>query len=165
MFVNNPAMAAYAEARALYPSFESFVVISVGTGDRQDQITCASAKRWGLIGWAKKIVPVLMGSTSEAVDYELDNMPGCANHRLQALNLPASAVDMDNASSENIRNQEIAKEFVVTQSAKLDEICQQLEEGRGSDMPGIGYPSRRPTFEDPPVKARVASPGVNPAGA
>lgn len=166
VFVNNPAMAAYAEARALYASCESFVVISVGTGDRQDQITCAAAKRWGLIGWAKRIVPVLMDSTSEAVDYELENMPGCAYHRLQALNLPASAVDMDNASSENIRNlQQIANEFVVSHSAKLDAICARLEEGRGSDTPGIGYPLQVPACQVPPIKGRAASPGANRAGA
>lgn len=165
VFVNNPAMAAYAEARALYPNFESFVVVSVGTGDRQDQIPYAAAKRWGLIGWAKEIVPVLMDSTSEAVDYELEYMPGCAYHRLQVLNLPASAVDMDNASAENILNlQEIAKKFVVSQSAKLDAICAELEEGRGSDMPGIGYSSQLPAGQNAPLKAGAASPGATGSG-
>ena len=46
-------MAAYSEARSLYPEALAFPVVSVGTGDRQDQITSASAKEWGLIGWAK----------------------------------------------------------------------------------------------------------------
>jgi hypothetical protein len=57
-------MAAYAEARSLYPDAEQIVVVSVGTGDRQDQITYSSAKDWGLLGWARQIVPVLMDSVS-----------------------------------------------------------------------------------------------------
>ena len=34
VFVNNPSMAAYAEARSLYPQALAFSVVSVGTGDR-----------------------------------------------------------------------------------------------------------------------------------
>jgi uncharacterized protein len=75
VFVNNPAMAACAEARSLYPGSERIMVVSVGTGDRQDQITYASAKDWGLVGWAKQIVPIFMDSVSEAVDYELKALP------------------------------------------------------------------------------------------
>lgn len=39
IFVNNPAMAAYSEARNLYPDATEFSVVSVGTGDRKDGIT------------------------------------------------------------------------------------------------------------------------------
>ncbi|MGH9864263.1 MAG: patatin-like phospholipase family protein, partial [Candidatus Acidiferrales bacterium] len=52
VFVNNPSMAAYAEARLLYPAASQIVIVSVGTGDRQDQIAYVSAKEWGLLGWA-----------------------------------------------------------------------------------------------------------------
>ena len=52
VYVNNPAMAAYAEARALYPEAARIVVVSVGTGDRQDRIKYSDAKDCGLVGWA-----------------------------------------------------------------------------------------------------------------
>lgn len=92
VFVNNPSMAAYAEARMLYGNAANAVVVSVGTGDRQDQIKYADAKDWGLLGWAKHIVPVLMDSVSEAVDYELKYMPGCTYPNLvAAATCPASA--------------------------------------------------------------------------
>src|SRR5216683_4028303 len=39
IFVNNPAVAAYAEARHVYPDASEFVIVSVGTGDRDDKIT------------------------------------------------------------------------------------------------------------------------------
>ena len=40
-------IAAYAEARSLYKDAVQFLTVSAGTGDRQDQITYASAKDWG----------------------------------------------------------------------------------------------------------------------
>jgi patatin-like phospholipase/acyl hydrolase len=139
IFVNNPSMAAFVEARMLYPDATKVVVISVGTGDRQDQIRYAQAKDWGLLGWAKQIVPVLMDSVSEAVDYELQNLPECTYYRLQVENLPQEAGEMDNVTPENIANlQSIAKSYVTAQSVLLDKVCAELKSGRGSDMPGIG---------------------------
>lgn len=139
VYVNNPSMAAYAEACKLYPGVAKFVVVSVGTGDRQDNIKYAEAKDWGLLGWAKHIVPVLMDSVSEAVDYELKYMPGCTYYRLQVENLPPEAADMDNVTPENIANlQSIAKNYLAAQAGFLDKICADLKSGRGSDMPGIG---------------------------
>ena len=141
VYVNNPAMAAYSEARNLYPQATDFVVVAVGTGDRQDNISYAAAKEWGLIGWAKQLVPVFMDSVSEAVDYQLRSMPGCTYYRLQISHLQGAESDMDNVTADNLNNlQETAKEYVALPAtqAMLDEIAQQLKEGRGSDMPGIG---------------------------
>jgi hypothetical protein len=141
VFVNNPSMAAYAEARILYPDAAQMVIVSVGTGDRQDQITYASAKVWGLLGWAKQIVPVLMDSVSEAVDYELECLPGCVYYRLQVPweILKRASSDMDDVTPENLANlQSVANEYVASVAGLLDKICTNLKEGRGSDMPGIG---------------------------
>jgi hypothetical protein len=136
VFVNNPSMAAYAEARSLYPDEPAFTVVSVGTGDRQDQITYASAKDWGLLGWAKEIVPVLMDSVSEAVDFELRALPGCTYYRLQVPYLQNASSDMDDADPENLRElQEVAKEYVASISDQLTKACAELKEGRGSNMP------------------------------
>jgi hypothetical protein len=142
VFVNNPSMAAYAEARSLYPDAIAFTVVSVGTGDRQDQITYASAKDWGLIGWAKEIVPVLMDSVSEAVDFELRALPGCTYYRLQVPHLQNASSDMDDADPENLRElQKVAEEYVASISNQLAKVCADLKEGRGSNMPGIGRPA------------------------
>jgi patatin-like phospholipase/acyl hydrolase len=139
VFVNNPSMAAYAEARALYPDATQFIVVSVGTGDRQDRITYASAKDWGLLGWARQIVPVFMDSVSEAVDYELNALPGCTYHRLQVPHLQEASSDMDDVEPLNLKNlQSVAEEYLLSISDDLDKICSELKEGRGSDMPGIG---------------------------
>ena len=139
VFVNNPSMAAYAEARSLYPDSAQFVVVSVGTGDRQDSIAYASAKEWGLLGWARQIVPVFMDSVSEAVDYQLKLMPGCTYHRLQVSHLQAAENEMDDVTPENLANlQKTATAYVATHSAELAAACAVLSEGRGSNMPGVG---------------------------
>jgi len=139
VFVNNPAMAAFAEARHLYRGSEQFLVVSVGTGDRQDSISYAQAKEWGLLGWARQIVPVMMDSVSEAVDYQLDLMPGCTYRRLQVEDLQATENEMDCVTPENLANlQKTARDYVAAHSDELDAICAQLKEGRGIDVPGIG---------------------------
>ena len=139
VFVNNPAMAAYAEARTLYPDAEEMTVLSVGTGDRQDQIRYTQAEKWGLLGWARQIVPVFMDSVSEAVDYELKTMPGCAYYRLQVSPLAGASGEMDDADPENVRRlQNVAARYVAEISGDLTRICAALEGGRGSDLPGTG---------------------------
>jgi patatin-like phospholipase/acyl hydrolase len=142
VYVNNPSMAAYAEARALYDSATQFMIVSVGTGNRQDGIAYRTAKHWGLVGWAKQIVPVFMDSVSEAVDYELRAMPGCTYHRLQLENLAPASNEMDDVSPANLGNlQTVARNYVTSVSGHIEAICAELAEGRGSDMPGIGRPT------------------------
>ena len=127
MYVNNPAMAAYAEARHLYPHAGAMTVVSVGTGDRQDRITYSAAKTWGLLSWATKIVPVLMDSVSEAVDYELNALPQCRYHRFQVSNLGPASNDLDDVTPQNLANlQAVARDYVSSVSSELDEICAEL---------------------------------------
>src|SRR5215472_8590733 len=142
IFVNNPAMAAYSEARNLYPDASEFLVISVGTGDRYDRITYREAKGWGLLGWAKQIVPVMMDSVSEAVDYELAAVFGDTsngmNFRLQP-RLTIASNEMDDTSPENLENlKKEAQKMLEHQAAVIQTICSLLRSGRGSNMLGAG---------------------------
>ncbi len=144
VFVNNPSMAAYVEARKLYPEASRIIVVSVGTGDRNDSISYGKARKWGLLGWARQIAPVLMDSVSEAVDFELGAMPQCSYHRLQIENLQGPIAAMDNVSPQNLAAlQTLATDYVSSApvSSKLDEICAQLKPGRGSTLSGTGRKS------------------------
>ena len=142
VFVNNPAMAAYAEARSLYPDATEIMVVSVGTGDRQDRITYSAAKDWGLLGWSREIVPVLMDSVSEAVDYEMRSIPGCTYYRLQVADLHEASSAMDDVDAVNLAKlQSVALDYASSISDVLAKICLELNEGRGSNLSGIG---RRP---------------------
>ena len=72
VFANNPAMCALSEARRIYPVAKNRVLIlSLGTGGRQQSIAYRQARSWGKIGWATKIVDVLMDGTADTVDYQL----------------------------------------------------------------------------------------------
>ncbi|MGH9540633.1 MAG: patatin-like phospholipase family protein [Terriglobales bacterium] len=107
VFANNPAMAAYAEARRLYPEAEAINLVSIGTGDRFDALSGRKARKWGELQWARQIVPVMMDSVSEGVDYELREVLrpplGGAFFRLQPpLTLASPA--MDDVSPANLRN-------------------------------------------------------------
>lgn len=140
--VNNPGMAAYAEGRVLYPSAKEFLVVVVGTGDRFDRITYNRAKAWGLLGWANQIVPVMMDSVSEAVDYELDAVLGAApcrsHYRLQpCLNVASS--EMDKVDPQNLTNLEKeAQNYLSEHTLEISQICIELKKGRGSNLSGTG---------------------------
>jgi patatin-like phospholipase/acyl hydrolase len=126
VFVNNPAMAAYAEARHLYPGAKQFVVVRAGTGDRQDHISFAAACKWGLLPWAKQIVPVFMDSVSEAVDYELQQLPSCAYHMFQP-SLVGASNEMDDVSKENLSNlQSLANRYVQSAAKQIAAACADL---------------------------------------
>ena len=101
--VNNPAMAGFAEAHYIYGDAD-YLVVSIGTGDRQDHLRYEQVKKWGLAQWAREIAPVFMESTSEAADQELYFILGKQRHfRFQA-ELIHSSNDMDCVTAENIEN-------------------------------------------------------------
>jgi len=86
---------------------------------------------------------VLMDSVSEAVDYELRALPGCTYYRLQVPRLRSASGDMDDVDPKNLKNlQIVAEEYVSSISNVLTKICEELEAGRGSNMPGIGHEVR-----------------------
>lgn len=127
LFVNNPAMASFAEASRLHPQANRFVIVSVGTGDRYDRLSYGHAKRWGLLGWARQIVLVTMDSVSETVDYELNWIaePSCRGkyYRLQP-RLTGVSNDMDDVSLENMNGLRAeAEKYIRENSAVLDEIA------------------------------------------
>jgi len=74
--VNNPCMAAFAEAKRLFKNAADFLMVSVGTGDRNDCLHYNSVRNWGMIQWAEEIVPVFMDSVSESSDYEMHYILG-----------------------------------------------------------------------------------------
>ena len=138
-YVNNPAMAAYADARRLYPAATQFLVVAVGTGNVQDHISFDQAKGWGLLGWARQIVPVLMDGVSEAVDFELGCIRDCEYFRLQPQDLRPASGAMDDASPGNLAAlQDVANAFVAKNAAQLNKIAALLKSLRGSSLSGIG---------------------------
>ncbi len=106
IFAANPAMAAYIEARKMYPWARRFVIVSLGTGKRARQFTYREMRNWGYIDWVSPIKGVPLSSMTteaiaEAVNYQLYRLPGVEYYRFNAL-LQGSSEAMDDASEENM---------------------------------------------------------------
>lgn len=72
VFLQNPAMSAYAEARRLFPEEQEFLVVSLGTGELTRPIRYQEAKDWGLVEWALPLLGVVFDGVSDAVDINSD---------------------------------------------------------------------------------------------
>lgn len=146
MFANNPSMCAYAEARTLrfskilqrddkpdYPNATEMVMVSIGTGSHGNPYHYGRAKKWGVVGWLKPLIDILMSGNSETVHYQLDQMFGAvhpanrANYfRLEPTVETASSA-MDLATEENMRElKEAGKTFVSNNIEELNRIVELL---------------------------------------
>lgn len=111
VFMNDPAIAAYLEARKIGWDEEELVILSLGTGQARERgFAYRDAVGWGALGWMQpsKGVPILSifsdGQTQTAA-YQASRLfaelPNVSYYRLEA-DLPAHAEDMDNARPSNI---------------------------------------------------------------
>jgi uncharacterized protein len=126
VFVNNPAMSAYSEARLLFPDEDSFLVVSLGTGRLTRAIPFEQAKDWGKVQWALPILNVVFDGVSAAVDYQLRQILGEQFFRFQTT-LDTANDDMDDASPANLAALKMeAGRIIQAQGADLDTMCQLL---------------------------------------
>ncbi len=132
VYANNPAMCAYAEARAIWPQERDFLVVSLGTGELTRRIPYEQAKGWGLAKWAQPILGVEFDGVSDTVDYQLQDL--CRDeqtrlssyHRFQ-VTLSSANDDMDDASLTNIRALKLlAQDLVEQRDRDLKQLCDQL---------------------------------------
>jgi patatin-like phospholipase/acyl hydrolase len=128
VFVNNPALCAYAEARRKYPDADQLLVVSLGTGELTREIPFEDARDWGLAKWALPIMSVVFDGVSDAVDYQLEHILGGDFQRFQT-RLDIASDDMDNASAANIEALKLqARKLIAESDAKLDALCDRLKE-------------------------------------
>jgi predicted acylesterase/phospholipase RssA len=126
VFINNPAMSAYSEARRLFPDEASFLVVSLGTGQLTRPIPFEEAKDWGKVQWALPILSVVFDGVSAAVDYQLRQILGEQFFRFQTT-LDTANDDLDDASPANLAALKIeAKRIIQAQGADIDKVCQML---------------------------------------
>jgi patatin-like phospholipase/acyl hydrolase len=125
VFVNNPAISAYAEARRLFPG-ESYLVVSLGTGTCSRAIHYEDAADWGKIQWARRILDVVFDGVSDAVDYQLEKILGDHYLRLQT-RLRVADDPLDDASLANIEKLKIeARDLLDSQSQTVERLCRLL---------------------------------------
>jgi patatin-like phospholipase/acyl hydrolase len=149
VFAGNPGMCAYAEARTStysdvnndslkpdYPTAADMLIVSVGTGAREVPYPYKKASRWGLAGWLRPIIDILMSGSSETVHYQMEQLFDAASgkdgfyYRLEP-SLGSANGALDDASTKNMEALKRAGEQYVEANAKiLDEIVDLLIENK-----------------------------------
>ena len=129
IFANDPAMSTLVEARKYVfpqctnPNFEDMYVVSIGTGKVIKKYEYEKVKKWGLLQWIAPLVDMMMSSSAEVVNYQVQKL-------FEAIGYPDSYVridpdlgmakpEMDNASVTNIQNLENAGRNYVDKNEKL----------------------------------------------
>ncbi len=125
---NNPAMCAFAEAVALNHS--NILIVSLGTGDKTEEISYKDAVNWGIARWFRPLLTLMMNGNNDTVDYQLKEIfaarQGSYYYRLQ-INLPKENIEFDNTTPENINILEKkAEDLIIKENNNLEEICRLL---------------------------------------
>jgi patatin-like phospholipase/acyl hydrolase len=134
VFANNPTLAALSEARTVYQHTEQFFVVSLGTGVVTNPILHKKAKDWGLIGWARPMLDIVLNGISDSIDHHLSHIlrRNSAGERMYyrfQTKLSRETVGLDNADPDNIRILKLIAESIIRErSGHIDELCERLVE-------------------------------------
>jgi uncharacterized protein len=151
VFVNNPALCAYSEARSLkfsdasvlngtykkpkpdLPAAKDMLLVSIGTGSSKKKYEFDELKNAGIIKWLPVIIDIMMSGNSETVHYHLTKMWGTLEaddqkdyYRLEPP-LRNASPEMDNVKKKNLKLLKDAGEsYVFDHVDKLNEIVDKL---------------------------------------
>ena len=118
VFINSPAVSAYAEARKLFPD-EPIAMLSLGTGELTRPIPYDEARTWGSALWVMSLLDCMFDGASKAADHQMRLFLGDQYLRLQT-QLHYASDDMDDASRGNIRNlKQTATELIEREAGAL----------------------------------------------
>jgi patatin-like phospholipase/acyl hydrolase len=120
--MNNPALAAYSEIRAKPHNVH---ILSLGTGSVEKPYHHMDAN--GDIDWIKPSIDIMMSSSSEVVDFHLQNIFSeyAQNYdRIQWNHFGKASVEMDCATPANNRALiELGKHVAIAYSSTLDKVA------------------------------------------
>jgi patatin-like phospholipase/acyl hydrolase len=136
VFMNNPALAAYVEARKLGWAAEDIVVVSLGTGHAPDHsFAYQDAIGWGALGWMQpsKGAPILsiqMDGQTQTASYQADHLfAELGEARYIRINgqIDSAAEAFDNARPGNLISLNGAADRIIRdQTVLLDELADLL---------------------------------------
>jgi patatin-like phospholipase/acyl hydrolase len=138
VFVNNPALCAYSEARSIKfdefrekPKASNMMILSLGTGGADKKYEYKKAKDWGAVQWIVPIIDIMMAGVADTVDYQLNQIYDAVGKPDQYVRLDPKLYTadsgMDNASAENLDalksdGERNAKDF----DSKLEDFARML---------------------------------------
>ncbi len=142
VFVNNPSLCAYSEARTwefdadrIKPTASEMMILSLGTGGSDKSFEYKKAKDWGAIQWIVPIIDIMMSGVADTVDYQLDQIYKAVDKPEQYLRISPKLFTadsgMDNASTENLEKLRIDGEKNADDfNDKLTEFAKMLIENK-----------------------------------
>ncbi len=130
VFANNPTLCAYVEARKKTDTCnlandKQIMVLSRGTGKTSRPYEYHDAKDWGLVGWARPVLDIMMSGVSETVDYQMRQVFKTLKHPKRYLRIAPDlngevSADMDDASKANMmRLDELGRTTFTRHDAEL----------------------------------------------
>ena len=141
VFANNPTMIALSEALASGAKREEILLCSLGTGRHNRPIPYEEAKDWGMMGWMRPVLSVMMDGMSDSAHYHAEQVlsgrqqvSGTAQQRYFRFDTPLTDAldDLDNTTRTNINGLErMANEIMQNKNAELASLIQQLRPNRG----------------------------------
>lgn len=116
VFVNNPALVAYAEGRNIFKvngdeaTAKDMKILSIGTGYTRKAYQYKKASKWGMAEWVQPVIDIMMSGASEVAHYQLKKIYGTVDNPDQYLRIDGDLKrtnidpDMDCATQENMAN-------------------------------------------------------------
>jgi patatin-like phospholipase/acyl hydrolase len=127
VFANNPTACAYVEVlekgikegKRVHP--KDIAILSLGTGGKPQHISFDECKDWGLIGWARPIIDILMEGVAQTVHYQMEHVSAS----IEQLTCDDAAISKSDSAKMYIR---IDKDFVVDENqSSIDKINPALD--------------------------------------
>eukprot|EP00850_Spirogloea_muscicola_P016528 SM000134S26971 [mRNA] locus=s134:387347:391764:- [translate_table: standard] len=110
---NNPTLVALTHALGNNEDFpeasslKDVFILSLGAGQLDEKLTLQKSEKWGLAGWVRPLMGIMMDGTADTVDYQIG--AACAGQqcsenylRIQVSGLPRKTSLMDCATKANI---------------------------------------------------------------
>ena len=116
VFVNNPALVAYAEGRQIFErdngekaTAKDMKILSLGTGYTRKAYEYDKAKRYGMAQWVQPVIDVMMSASAEVADFQLQKIYDTITNPKQYLRVDSDLVhtdvnpEMDNTTPQNMK--------------------------------------------------------------
>lgn len=126
VFINNPAVSAYVEAKRIFKT-DDITVVSIGTGQLTRPYPHKKTKSWGVIKWLKPLLDCMFDGVSDATDYQMGFLLSQDRFFRLQVELDKANDDMDDASPENMQKlQGEANLLLQREKNSIDKIVAML---------------------------------------
>ena len=113
IFINSPAVSAYAEARSMFPDEKDFFVLSLGTGTFTKRFQGEIATNWGKVEWLHPLMDCIFDGMQEAADYQMRKFLPERNYFRLTGDLSKDNDRMDNVDASNIESLEAVAAGII----------------------------------------------------